>query len=86
MIKYFHYFMLGIAATALLSCADEIAPVEEIVPGDETPEVVSDKVPMVFSAALEETDTRSITPCRRMRSRSGASGMEMRGSGDECAV
>lgn len=59
MIKYFHYFMLGIAATALLSCADEIAPVEEIVPGDETPEVVSDKVPMVFSAALEETDTRS---------------------------
>ena len=59
MIKYFHYFMLGIAATALLSCADEIAPEEETVPGGEIPEEVSGTVPMVFSAAVEETDTRS---------------------------
>ena len=59
MIKHFHYFMLGIAATALLSCNEEMAPEIIITPGEESLEKTGGKVPMVFSAALEEPETRS---------------------------
>ena len=59
MIKHFQYFMLGIAAMALLSCNREIAPELIITPGEEPLEETGGKVPMVFSAALEEPETRS---------------------------
>ena len=61
MKKFFHYFIIGITAVSLLSCAKEIAnPENEPVPGEEAVVVVNpNAVPMVFNATKENPDTKS---------------------------
>ena len=61
MKKFFHYFIIGITAVSLLSCAKEIATEENVnVPGEEEVVVVNpNAVPMVFNATKENPDTKS---------------------------
>jgi hypothetical protein len=56
MKKFFHYFIAGFAAVAVLSCAKEVAPQDDTLPAGDNPGIVdSNKVPMVFSAVTEDT-------------------------------
>ena len=61
MKKFFHYFIIGITAVSLLSCAKEIATEENVnVPSEEEVVVVNpNAVPMVFNATKENPDTKS---------------------------
>ena len=54
MKKYFLYFIIGIATAAMFSCTKESAPADE-TPAKEPAVVETNKVPMVFSAVIEET-------------------------------
>lgn len=54
MKKYFLYFIICIATAAIFSCTKESAPADEI-PAEEPAVVETNKVPMVFSAVIEET-------------------------------